>query len=429
MAKYSPAVNIRVAIIEQNSVEREYLLALVAGCPGVTLSGAYSGLADALPALEEDLPNIVIADLEAPNDLAVTLLKQLHTTLPHASILVLSTEKDRDDLFQALEAGVSGWLQKPCTADQILRAIVILQEGGAVLSSPVARKILEYFHARGSSVDCLSPRERELLGLLGLGMQAAEIAEKLGLSRSTVRTHVRNMLQKLKAGSRTEAVAKYLESAGVKQGESSVTPGMSHPFAWAHGRGEVGGESAKRERFRPGNPSLKCIQIQRFAPSPDLLQKLDALPDRTLFQTKCWLDFIARTQKVEPVFLTVSDGQAQLGWFTGFIVKKGGFRILGSPFRGWTSYYLGFNLREDVSRAAAVRVLKEYAFHRLGCVHLELMDRNLTPEEAEVAGLKYNLFRTLRGRPAGNGVGLISCHEPQQAAVHPEGDQGEACAD
>jgi len=210
MARFSSNVNIRVAVIEPNPVEREYLLALVAGVPGVTLSGACSGLAAALPELVDDPPDIVIADLEAPNGFAATWLKQLHTALPHTSVLVLSTEKDRDHLFQALEAGVSGWLQKPCTADQILRAIVILHEGGAVLSSPVARKILEYFHARGSSVDCLSRREREILGLLGQGTQAADIAQKLGLTCSTVRTHVRNMLLKLKANSRTEAVAKYL---------------------------------------------------------------------------------------------------------------------------------------------------------------------------------------------------------------------------
>jgi DNA-binding NarL/FixJ family response regulator len=210
MARFSSDVNIRVAVIEPNPVEREYLLALVAGVPGVTLSGAYSSLAGALPKLENDPPDIVIADLEATNDFAATWLKQLHTALPRTSVLVLSTEKDRDHLFQALEAGVSGWLQKPCSADQILRAIVILHEGGAVLSSPVAHKILDYFQARGSSVDCLSHREREILGLLGQGIQAADIASRLGLSQSTVRTHVRNMLLKLKANSRTEAVAKYL---------------------------------------------------------------------------------------------------------------------------------------------------------------------------------------------------------------------------
>jgi len=210
MANYSSNVNVRVAVIGPNPVERQYLLDLVAGVPGVTLSGAYSDLTEALQQWEQDPPDTVIADLEATDEVATTWLKQLHTTLPLTRLLVLSTEKDRDHLFQALEAGVSGWLQKPCTAEQILRAIGILHEGGAVLSSPVARKILDYFRARGSSVACLSHREREILGLLGQGVKAAEIAEKLGLSRSSVRTHVRNLQLKLKASSPTEAVAKCL---------------------------------------------------------------------------------------------------------------------------------------------------------------------------------------------------------------------------
>jgi DNA-binding NarL/FixJ family response regulator len=120
MAKYSRDINIRVAVIESNPIEREYLLAFVADAPGVTLSGAYSGLPEALPEFEKGPPDMVIADLDASNDLAVTCLKQLHLTMPHTSVLVLSTERDRDNLFEALEAGVSGWLQKPCTADQIL---------------------------------------------------------------------------------------------------------------------------------------------------------------------------------------------------------------------------------------------------------------------------------------------------------------------
>ncbi len=202
--------NVLVALIEQNPGEREYLRALIASAPGLTLAGAYGSLAEALPELEKPLPSIVITDLEAAGDSPKEWLSRVHDALPHAAVLVLSVEKDRDRMFQVFEAGVSAWLQKPCSADQILRAIVIVHEGGAVLSSPVARKILEYFHARGSSLDCLSHREREILTLFGRGMRSPDIAGKLGLSPSTIQTHVRNMLAKLDAGSRAEAVARYL---------------------------------------------------------------------------------------------------------------------------------------------------------------------------------------------------------------------------
>jgi len=213
MVMFSHDIKTRIALIEASVVEREYLLALVAGVPGVIITDAYSSLAAALPELENDPPDLVIGDLDGANSSAVAWLKQLRTILPHTSVLVLSAEIDRDELFAALEAGVSGWLQKPCTADEILRAMVQMHEGGAVLSSSVARKVIEYFQARGSSVRHLSHREREILRLMGQGTQAADIAERLGLSRFTVRTHVRNLLLKLEANSRAEAVAKYLNPA------------------------------------------------------------------------------------------------------------------------------------------------------------------------------------------------------------------------
>ena len=91
MARYSSDATVTVAVVEQNPVEREYLLALVAGAPGVTLSGAYSDLAEALPKIRKDPPNMVIADLEGPADLVAAMLRQLHTAVPHTSVLVLPT--------------------------------------------------------------------------------------------------------------------------------------------------------------------------------------------------------------------------------------------------------------------------------------------------------------------------------------------------
>jgi len=210
MARCSQDTKIQVAIIEPNLTRLEDLVDLVAATPGVTLSGNYSDYVGALPKLRRNPPDMVIADLEAFNDQAATWLEQLHKALPHASVLILSTKKKRDQLFQVLEAGVSGWLQKPCTSDQIVSAIIILRDGGAVLSNPIARQILDYFRAREKSVQCLSGRQREILGLLSHGKELPSIAKKLGIGPSTVRTHVRNMLLKLKVNSRTKAVAKYL---------------------------------------------------------------------------------------------------------------------------------------------------------------------------------------------------------------------------
>ena len=209
MAKDGTGTDIRVAVIEENAVEREYLLALVGGAPGVVVSAAYGGLDGAMAHLEKDPPDLVLIDLEALTNFQTDWIQELHRKLPQTSMLVLSAEKDRDEIFQTLEAGVSGWLQKPCTAKQLIRAILVLQEGGAVLSGEVSRQVLDYFHARGASVDSLTAREREVLGHLGQGCLAEDMATKLGISKETIRTHVRHILVKLKANSRAEALAKY----------------------------------------------------------------------------------------------------------------------------------------------------------------------------------------------------------------------------
>ena len=210
MAKSSSDIKIRVGVVEANPVEREYLLALIERAPGVVVSAAYGGLDGTLPELQRDQPDLVVLDLDGLTGFETEWLRKLRAKLPHSAVLVLSSEKNRDQVFHTLEAGVSGWLQKPCTADQIVRALLALHEGGAVLSNQVARQILDYFHARGTSVGSLTAREREVLSQLGQGNVSADIAARLGITKDTFRTHVRSILAKLNASSRAEALAKYL---------------------------------------------------------------------------------------------------------------------------------------------------------------------------------------------------------------------------
>jgi DNA-binding NarL/FixJ family response regulator len=208
--KYVPEPKTRVALIEGNPVEREYLSALVSAAPGVTLSSVYSSLTGVMEEFRETPPDLILLDLDGLTDFEADWIRELHRCLPHGVVLILSSEKSPDQVFSTLEAGVSGWLQKPCTADQIVRAILVLREGGAVLGNQLARHILDYFNARGKSVDALSARERQILAQLVQGLGAPEIAGRLGITKDTFRTHVRNILVKLKVNSRTEAVAKYL---------------------------------------------------------------------------------------------------------------------------------------------------------------------------------------------------------------------------
>jgi CelD/BcsL family acetyltransferase involved in cellulose biosynthesis len=114
--------------------------------------------------------------------------------------------------------------------------------------------------------------------------------------------------------------------------------------------------------------------------------ELDAFDDRVVFQTREWVAFVAETQDAQPVVAEVRDGSTCVGYFTGLVVRRFGMRILGSPFPGWTTYYMGFNLEHGVSRRQAVEALSEFAFRTLGCVHVELRDRRIGLED--VAGLR-----------------------------------------
>jgi hypothetical protein len=111
---------------------------------------------------------------------------------------------------------------------------------------------------------------------------------------------------------------------------------------------------------------------------------LDALPDRTVCQRRPWLEFLAASQRARPVVAAVHDGPDLVAWFSGARIRRFGVPILGSPFRGWTTSYMGFNLVDpDADRSALVAALPSFAFRDLGCAHVEVMDRHLTAPPAD----------------------------------------------
>ncbi len=120
--------------------------------------------------------------------------------------------------------------------------------------------------------------------------------------------------------------------------------------------------------------------------------ELDAFPDRIVFQTGPWVNFIAQTQNAEPVIAALRENNEIMGYFTGLIVKKFGFKILGSPFPGWSTPYMGFNLRPGVSRATAIEALGDFAFDVLKCHHMELMDRHMVRQDCSHLDFKCLMF-------------------------------------
>lgn len=123
--------------------------------------------------------------------------------------------------------------------------------------------------------------------------------------------------------------------------------------------------------------------------SPRFWARLDGFPDRTI--SREWVEFIAETQDATPVAAELREGGSVLGYFCGLIVSRFGVRILGSPFPGWTTSYMGFALHPGVPRWIALGALERFAFEDLGCLHFEVVDRYLTVEDARRAGIGYRL--------------------------------------
>jgi Acetyltransferase (GNAT) domain len=129
------------------------------------------------------------------------------------------------------------------------------------------------------------------------------------------------------------------------------------------------------------------VKLELLEPHRVPWERLDEFEDRLVYQTREWVDFIAETQRAEPVVAALNEGGATVGYFTGLVMRRFGLRILGSPMPGWTTGFIGFNLEPGVSRRAAVEALAPFAFRTLRCAHVELCDRYL--READVEGLGF----------------------------------------
>jgi GNAT acetyltransferase-like protein len=139
----------------------------------------------------------------------------------------------------------------------------------------------------------------------------------------------------------------------------------------------------------PSLGSARQLVFDRLDPADIEWSRLDSLRDRTVFQTREWLQFVQATQGGEPLVARVRHRERTVAFFTGLRVRRFGVPILGSPFQGWATGYVGFNRLEDISNRDAVAALAEFAFGPLRCLHLELRDRALTV--ADVDGLGFTV--------------------------------------
>lgn len=204
----------RIAIVEDKAVIRESLAAYVHTDPELRCVCACGSAEEALRELPKHQPEIVLMDIQLPRQSGIECTAQLKQLLPAIKIIMVTVYGEPERIFQALRAGACGYLLKRCKPEELVAAIREVREGGAPMSREIARHVIAYFQqtpappsAPGELAE-LSPREREILGLVAQGFADKEIAEKIGVRHGTVRWHLQHVYEKLHVRSRTEAVVK-----------------------------------------------------------------------------------------------------------------------------------------------------------------------------------------------------------------------------
>jgi len=202
-----------IAIVEDDAGIRDNLVALLNASPGYRCIGVCPSAEDARVQIPHWKPDVVLMDINLPKMSGIECVARLKARMPDLLVLMLTVYEDGNSIIRALKAGANGYLIKRVANDKLLEAIDEVCTGGAPMSCHIARKVVQFFHEAGPSPEVsenLSPRETEILELLVAGSFFKEIADRLGISGETVRTHVNHIYRKLHVRSRTEAVVKYL---------------------------------------------------------------------------------------------------------------------------------------------------------------------------------------------------------------------------
>lgn len=206
---------ISVAIVEDDDQLRTGLQAVFNGTPGYVSGQAYSSAERAIIGLMRFPVDVVLMDIRLKEKDGIWCTSELISKGFAGQILMLSVFDDDEVVFDALQAGASGYLQKDVPPTDILESVAELHSGGSPMTASVARKVIRHFRElkrqKASALlanHLLSKRESELVEFVMRGLRYAEIATELGISLNTVKGHIRSIYEKLQVSSRGELMAR-----------------------------------------------------------------------------------------------------------------------------------------------------------------------------------------------------------------------------
>jgi DNA-binding NarL/FixJ family response regulator len=217
---------VRVVVVDDHRSFAEALRVALDLERGVEVTAVCHDGAEALAAVRKRRPDVVLMDLRMPGVDGIAATKAVLEARPEARVVVLSAHDDEADVAQAVDAGAAGFLSKTVAMKDVARVVRAAARGDTLIAPQEARRMKELARRRreqtaalGERVSRLSPRETEILQRMAEGKPPSEIARELSISANTLRTHVQNILFKLKVHSKMEALA-----AAIRFGKVSAEP-------------------------------------------------------------------------------------------------------------------------------------------------------------------------------------------------------------
>ncbi len=200
----------KICIIEDNDVVREGFALLIDSVNEFEVVGTYPTCEEAIRKLKDDQPDVILMDIELPGINGIEGTTRIKKLLPDINIIVITVHENSELVFEALCAGACGYITKNTEYSRLIDSIKEAMNGGAPMSSNIARMVVESFQKNQNTP--LTSRETQVLELLSKGKSYTVIADELFIHKETVKSHIKNIYFKLQVHSKAEAIEKALKN-------------------------------------------------------------------------------------------------------------------------------------------------------------------------------------------------------------------------
>ena len=218
---------VRVVLVDDDDLMRAGLRSVLSSDETIDVVGEAGDGREAVDRIRGLRPDLVLMDIRMPDLDGISATREVLATSPEVKVVVLTTFEQDDYIFDALSAGASGFLLKRTQPEELIAAIHTVADGDSLLSPSVTRRVIDRMASQPSPIrasarlDDLTPREREVLELVAQGLSNREIAERFVIEESTVKTHVKRILMKLRLRDRVQAVVFAYENGLTRPGRGA----------------------------------------------------------------------------------------------------------------------------------------------------------------------------------------------------------------